>query len=76
VFDRLSIGATKGNELINSGELKTYTIGRFRYATEEAVQEFIRAREKAASEEQPDQRSRKVAKAVAARTKRPQAAAG
>lgn len=34
-------------ELIRTGELRTYTVGRRRYCSEEAIREFIRTREQA-----------------------------
>lgn len=37
----LSIGRTKFYELINAEKLKTVTIGRRRYITVEAIDEFI-----------------------------------
>lgn len=42
----LKLGRNKIYEEIASGRLRTYTVGRRRYSTDEAVEEYIRAREK------------------------------
>lgn len=49
VIDVLGIGRRKIYELLNDGELKSYTIGRRRFVSVHALDEFIRERE-AASE--------------------------
>jgi excisionase family DNA binding protein len=41
----LGIGHQKLYDLINSGALRTYTVGRRRYCSGEAILEFIRERE-------------------------------
>lgn len=42
----LKLGRNKIYEEIAAGRLRTYTVGRRRYSTDEAVEEYIRAREK------------------------------
>ena len=43
--EALGIGHQKLYDIINSGELRTYTVGRRRYCSEDAIRDFIRARE-------------------------------
>ena len=64
-FKRIGVKSLKGYELINSGQLQTFCIGRRRYATAEAITAFIE-RCIAASKESDAQRGQKVAKATKA----------
>lgn len=41
----LGFGHQKLYDLINSGELRTYTVGRRRYCSADAIMEFIHGRE-------------------------------
>lgn len=41
----LGFGHQKLYDLINSGELRTYTVGRRRYCSADAIMEFIHTRE-------------------------------
>ena len=68
-FRRLGVRATKGAELVKSGELRTFTIGTRRYITEAEIYRFIRSRMKEAAKETAADRVGKVAKAVAGRQK-------
>lgn len=47
-FRLLGIGRSKGFELINTGELDSYTVGRRRYITRKALEAFVANRQKAA----------------------------
>ncbi|GGC31196.1 hypothetical protein GCM10011371_18300 [Novosphingobium marinum] len=40
-FDMLGVGVTKGYELINSGELESFTIGRARRITTASIEALI-----------------------------------
>lgn len=65
VFTRIGVKSLKGYELVNSGELQTFCIGRRRYATAEAITAFLE-RCIANSRETAAQRREKVAKATMA----------
>jgi len=43
-FDMLDVGVTKGYELINSGELESFTIGRSRKITMASIKALIARR--------------------------------
>jgi hypothetical protein len=64
-FTRIGIKTLKGYELVNSGELQTFCIGRRRYATAEAIRAFLE-RCIAKSRETDPERARKVAAATKA----------
>ena len=68
-FERIGLRPTKGQELVNTGELETYLIGNRRFATAEAIERVIKARIAATMNESPEDRANKVAKAVAGRAK-------
>ena len=75
-FKRLAIGPTTGAKIVKEGALQTFTIGRFRYCTDEALREYIEARIADSANETSDERARKVRAAVAGRAeKRSQVAA-
>lgn len=40
-FRLIGVGRSKGFELINTGELASYTVGRRRYVTRKALEDFI-----------------------------------
>lgn len=46
-FEALRMSRATGYELVNSGRLRTYTVGRRRYISGEALIEFVRGREQA-----------------------------
>lgn len=69
VFRRLSVKVTKGYELVDSGELETFMIGRYRYATEEALRRFIEKRLDEARNESAAKRADKVKAAVKGRAR-------
>lgn len=64
-FDRIGVGHVRGYELIKTGELQTFCIGRRRYATAEAITAFLE-RCIATSKETVAQRAKKVAAATKA----------
>jgi hypothetical protein len=64
-FGRIGVAPVTGYELIKSGALQTYCIGRRRYATSEAVAAFLE-RCVAKSRETAAQRARKVEAATRA----------
>ena len=64
-FKRIGIRRGRGYELVASGELETFLIGRRRYATDEAIQAFF-DRRIAESKETATQRAKKVSKATQA----------
>lgn len=68
-FDMIGCGHTKGHELINTGQLSTFTIGRFRYVSDEELRRFVREREQLSKLEDKN-RSAKAAPAVAARARK------
>ena len=74
-FQRLGIGPVKGYELINAGELETYTVGRFRYVTDRALQKFIRKRIRESTLETKRDRLAKVEQALTGRARRRQTVA-
>jgi hypothetical protein len=43
-FEMIDVGVTKGYELINSGELDSFTIGRARRITTESINAFVERR--------------------------------
>lgn len=43
-FDMIDVGVTKGYELINSGELESFTIGRSRKVTFASIKSLIERR--------------------------------
>lgn len=69
-FKHIGVGATKGYELVNGGELQTFLIGQRRYVTKQAIQRFINKCIAASLKDSRKDRARKVEKAVAARTRR------
>jgi hypothetical protein len=69
-FARVGIGVVKGYELIHSGELSSFLIGRKRYVTAEALRQFIDRQIQRSLTETAETRSGKVTKAVAARARR------
>jgi hypothetical protein len=68
-FERLGIKTTKGFELIKSGELQSFTIGRYRYITEQELRRFVRSRIEQSVNENPADRAKRVEKAVAGRAR-------
>ena len=64
-FDRIGVGHVRGYELVNSGELQTFCIGRRRYATADAITAFLE-RCIAKSRETAAERAAKVAEATKA----------
>src|SRR6187431_715712 len=62
-FRRIRVSSVKGYELIKTGELQSYLVGRRRYATAQALGAFVERRI-AESKETAAQRARKVAKAT------------
>ncbi len=72
-FDRLGVGDVKGYGLVNSGELESFRIGRRRYVSEAALQRFIQTRVAESLNERPEDRARKVEKAVAGRRRQREA---
>jgi excisionase family DNA binding protein len=66
-LDRLGVGNVKGYGLINSGELESFTIGRRRYVSEAALQRFIQKRVAESLNECPEDRTKRVEKAVQGR---------
>lgn len=67
--EQLGISMPTGYSLANSGQIKTFTIGRTRYITEAELQRFIRKRLAAAPAERPA-RSEKARQTVAARIRK------
>jgi len=49
-FEILGVSRPLGSKLIHTGELRTYTVGRNRYTTADALRDFTEMRERAASE--------------------------
>ena len=49
-FQRIGVGHDKGYELINKGDLRTFTIGKRRLASRVAQAEFIARREAEATD--------------------------
>ena len=69
-IERIGVGYVTGFKLAGSGELETFTIGCRRYVTEEALQRFIQKRVAESLNERPEDRARKVEKAVQGRARR------
>ena len=72
-FDRLGVGVVKGYDLVNSGDLETFMIGRRRYATDEALRRLIQQRIAESLSEPNANRANRVANAVHARARRREA---
>lgn len=43
-FDALGVGVTKGYQLLNAGELESFTVGRARRITVASIEAFIARR--------------------------------
>jgi hypothetical protein len=65
-FARIGVKLLKGYELVSSGELQTFCIGRRRYATADAITAFLERCIERSKEETGAQRAGKVANATKA----------
>jgi excisionase family DNA binding protein len=73
-FRRLAVSPVTGYLFIRSGELPSYTVGRLRFVTEQALQEFVQKRLAATARETQQDRAVKVERAVLARKRQREAA--